>query len=77
MSSLPEPRGLIFDLEVVPPKSGQLARIMMVGALRPDSGAALELKVAGNPSPALQQLDALAEGASFVLGHNVIDHDLP
>lgn len=50
---------------------------MMVGALRPDSGAQLEMKVSGNPSLALQQLNALSEGASFVLGHNVIDHDLP
>ncbi len=49
----------------------------MVGALRPDSGAELELKVSGNPLSALQQLDALSEGASFVLGHNVIEHDLP
>ncbi|HEC5233278.1 TPA: RecQ family ATP-dependent DNA helicase, partial [Pseudomonas aeruginosa] len=77
MSPLPQPKGLIFDLEVVPPKNNQPARIMMVGALRPDLGAELELKVSGDPSPALQQLDALSDGASFVLGHNVIDHDLP
>lgn len=77
MSSLPQPKGLIFDLEVVPPKNNQPAQIIMVGALRPDSAAELELKVSGTPYPALQQLDALSEGASFVLGHNVIAHDLP
>lgn len=77
MPPLPPPQGLIFDLEVVPPKNNQLTQILMVGAFRPDSGAELELKVSGNPSSALQQLDALSEGASFVLGHNIIDHDLP
>jgi ATP-dependent DNA helicase RecQ len=77
MPTLPPPQGLIFDLEVVPPKNNQLTQIIMVGAFRPDLGAELELKVSGNPSSALQQLDALSEGASFVLGHNVIDHDLP
>ncbi|NYT60828.1 RecQ family ATP-dependent DNA helicase [Alcaligenaceae bacterium] len=77
MSSFSQHKGLVFDLEVVPPKGTQPARIMMVGALRPDSGAELELKVAGNPSLALQQLDVLSEGAGFVLGHNAIAHDLP
>src|SRR5690554_7532596 len=48
----------------------------MLGALRPDTDKELELKVK-QVVPALEQLDALAEGASFVLGHNLIAHDLP
>ena len=55
MSRLPQPKGLIFDLEVVPPKNNEPARIMIVGALQPDSGAELELRVSGNPSIALQR----------------------
>lgn len=77
MSSHFQSKGFVFDLEVVPPKGKQPATILMVGALRSDSGAELELKVAGDPSTVLQQLDKLSDGANFVLGHNVIAHDLP
>ncbi|MDH4562298.1 RecQ family ATP-dependent DNA helicase [Pseudomonas sp. BN411] len=77
MSSATQPKGLIFDLEVVPPKDGELARVKMLGALRPDLKQELELTVSRDLPSALQQLDALSEGASFVLGHNVIEHDLP
>ena len=53
----------------------------------PDAGAATGPDVHSNAGPcpnpapnlktALTQLDALANGASFVLGHNLIDFDLP
>lgn len=77
MSFVTPPNGLIFDLECVPPSEGKPARITSIGALRPDLGTELELPVAADPLPALQRLDSLSSGASFVLGHNVIKHDLP
>ncbi|NVZ65247.1 RecQ family ATP-dependent DNA helicase [Pseudomonas gingeri] len=77
MSLFTQQQGLIFDLEVEPQKGDKPDRLIMLGGLRPDTGQALELSMAGNPMPALQQLDELAAGASFVLGHNVIEHDLP
>jgi len=49
----------------------------MVGALRPDTGEELERKVDKDLPSVLDALDSLGQGASFVLGHNVIDHDLP
>ncbi len=70
-------KGVVFDLEVVPSGDDQPPRIIMLGALCPDSGAELELKISGDPVPALQKLDRLSEDASFVLGHNIIEHDLP
>jgi len=77
MASLSPPKSLIFDLEVAPGKSDQTDRIFMLGALRPDTGAELERKVEKDLAQALSALDALGQGASFVLGHNVIHHDLP
>ncbi|MBK4990662.1 RecQ family ATP-dependent DNA helicase [Pseudomonas sp. S36] len=77
MSSLSQPKALLLDLEVVPPKNHQPARITMVGALRPDTAAELELKVSTSPAAALLQVDALSAGAGYVLGHNVVEHDLP
>jgi ATP-dependent DNA helicase RecQ len=77
MASLSPPKSLIFDLEVAPGKSDQTDRIFMIGALRPDTGAELERKVEKDLAQALSALDALGQGASFVLGHNVIHHDLP
>lgn len=77
MSSSPSPSGLVFDLEVVPSDHGDTARIHMLGAWRPDLDAELEQRVQADPLPALRQLDALGAGADFVLGHNVLDHDLP
>ena len=77
MSSITQPKGLIFDLEVVPARSGGLARVTMLGALRPDVEQELELTVSADLPAVLRQLDALSDGASFVLGHNVIEHDLP
>ncbi len=69
--------GLIFDLEVIPGKDSKPDVITMVGALRPDTGAELEVKIKGDLPQALEKLDALSPGATFVLGHNIINHDLP
>ena len=77
MSLFTQLQGLIFDLEAVPPKGDKPARLTMLGGLRPDIGEELELRISGSPIPALRQLDTLSAGASFVLGHNVIGHDLP
>lgn len=77
MASPTQPKSLIFDLEVAPGKADQPDRIFMVGALRPDTGEELERKIDKDLPHVLDALDSLGQGASFVLGHNVIDHDLP
>lgn len=70
-------KALIFDLEVVPPTDSKPSKITMLGALRPDTGQELELKISRDLDSALAQMDALGQGAKYVLGHNVIAHDLP
>lgn len=77
MAQASQPKCLILDLEVVPASGGKPERIAKIGALRPDRNEALEIGVGKNPDAALRHLDAMAEGASFVLGHNLIEHDLP
>ncbi|HDQ4105115.1 TPA: RecQ family ATP-dependent DNA helicase [Pseudomonas aeruginosa] len=77
MASPYQPKSLIFDLEVAPGKTGQPDRIFMVGAMRADTSEELERKVEGDLSSILDALDDLGQGASFLLGHNVIEHDLP
>ena len=66
------PRCLCLDLEVDPGDK----RILKIGALRPDTDAFLHFKSQFDLTAALDDLDRLAAGASFVLGHNVIRHDL-
>lgn len=66
------PRCLCLDLEVDPGDK----RILKIGALRPDTNAFLHFKGHFDLAAALGELDRLAAGASFVLGHNVIRHDL-
>lgn len=69
---------LVFDLEVVPPQDTQPARIIKLGAVRPDTSRRLELNISrNNLASALIQMDQLSDGAAWVLGHNIIDHDLP
>ena len=60
-----------IDLEVAR-KDG---RIHAFGAVRADTGGSLTHS-GGNLTAALEKLDDLAEGASFVLGHNLIAFDL-
>ncbi|QLG89971.1 RecQ family ATP-dependent DNA helicase [Chitinibacter bivalviorum] len=76
--SVPNPKALIFDLEVIPGINNAPDKIIKIGALRPDINESLELKVsAKNLAAALQELDRLSVGASFVMGHNILEHDLP
>jgi ATP-dependent DNA helicase RecQ len=73
------PKALIVDLEAKPADESGAARIFMVGALRADTGLELEQKVnKANPlDRTLEQLDGMAAGASFLLGHNMLRHDWP
>lgn len=73
------PTPLLIDLEALPPDGEQPARILRVAGLRPDTGATLEAwtRTPRSLQAVLQQLDALAEGADSVVGHNLLAHDLP
>ena len=66
------PRCLSLDLEV----GVRDRRIHAFAALRPDTGGRLVYR-SGDIAGALKKLDALAEGAAFLLGHNLIAFDLP
>ena len=73
-----EPDGAIFrprcvsvDIEV-----GGDNRIHALGAVRPDTGRRL-MHSEGGLAAGLAKLDDIAEGALFVLGHNLIAFDLP
>ncbi|MCG7373993.1 RecQ family ATP-dependent DNA helicase [Pseudomonas luteola] len=72
----PKPGCLVFDLEVIPTQDGKPEQIYKLGALRADTGSTIELDVRQDPRPALEQLDVLGDGAEFVLGHNIVKHDL-
>ena len=67
-------RCLSLDLEV-----GRAdERIHALAGVRPGTGQSLVIpRMGNNPAPALARLDDLANGADFVLGHNVIGFDLP
>ena len=66
------PRCLSLDLEV----GRQDGRIGAIGAVRADTSERL-MHSGGGLAEALLKLDELADGASFVLGHNLIAFDLP
>ena len=66
------PRCLCIDLEV----GINDARIHAFAAIRGDTGASCRFS-GGDLSTALRELDQLAEGASFLLGHNIVAFDLP
>ena len=73
-SSLLLARCLSLDLEV----GVKDRRIHALAGVRADTGQSLTFSVAGGRlASALAKLDDLAEGADFVLGHNLIDFDLP
>ena len=67
-------RCLSLDLEV-----GRDDRIFKFAAVRPDTGQALVYPDdgAGGLNSALAKLDELAGDADFLLGHNLIDFDIP
>ena len=67
-------RCLSLDLEV----GVKDQRIRALAGVRPDTGQSLTISVRGNQlAAALAKLDDLADGAEFLLGHNLIDFDLP
>ena len=66
------PNCLSLDLEI----GKENNRIRAFAGLRPDTGQR-EVFSGGNLAAALARLDALAEDASYVLGHNIISFDLP
>ena len=63
---------LSLDLEV----GKENGRIHAFGAVRADTGLRMAHSGAGMAA-AIEKLDRLADGASFVLGHNLIEFDLP
>ncbi|WP_150050839.1 RecQ family ATP-dependent DNA helicase [Methylomonas rhizoryzae] len=67
-----KPRCLCLDIETARQNNLQLRE---VGAFRPDTGE--RLRISGNARDFAQRLDHIAEGAAFVLGHNVIAFDQP
>ena len=70
----PLPRSLSLDLEVG--KNDQ--RIHALAGVRPDTDVSFTyIHRRGGLPEALSRLDDLADGADFVLGHNLIDFDLP
>ena len=67
-------RCVSIDLEV----STQAGRIHAFAGERPDSGRSVVFPEQGRSlDQALADLDDLADGAGFVLGHNLIKFDLP
>ena len=67
------PKCLCLDIETA---ANDTLALHKFGAWRPDNRQSV--CVAGRQmSSALAQIDALTEGAAFVVGHNVIRHDLP
>ncbi|HYO11568.1 MAG TPA: RecQ family ATP-dependent DNA helicase [Thermoanaerobaculia bacterium] len=62
-------RCLFLDLETVED------RILKIGAVQGDR--VLERKGRFPLREALAELDRMADGAEFILGHNLLDHDLP
>lgn len=66
------PRCLSIDLEVG--KTDE--RIHQFAGIRGDTGASVTYK-AGSLMEGLSRLDALADGAAFVLGHNIVAFDIP
>ena len=64
------PRCLSVDLEV----GKEDGRIHAFGAVRGDTGHGYD---GGGSATELTRLDALADGATFLLGHNLIEFDVP
>jgi ATP-dependent DNA helicase RecQ len=67
-----QPRCVAIDLEI----NKKDGRLRQIGAMRTDSGKTL-IWSGKEPSSGLDRLDALADGAAFVLGHNILRFDLP
>ncbi len=68
-------QGVVLDLEVNPKDN----TIFKIGALYPYKNIAKEYAVNGKKAleQALREIDDLACDALFVIGHNILEHDLP
>ncbi len=64
------PRCLCIDLEV----GRKDSKIHKLAGIRPDTGQTFHFR-GGDLAAALKRLDDLAEGADFLVGHNVIEFD--
>ncbi len=76
MHDMTSPAILIFDLEIHH-DSGELIQI---GAYRSDNQRIYESPILKNPKARAEALTALAEmaqGAQYLMGHNIMAHDLP
>ena len=74
LDGLRHPHCLSVDLEV----SVRDDQIRAFAGVRPDTGRSLIFPAAGDSLPnALAKLDYLSDGADFLLGHNLIEFDLP
>ncbi|KGK42827.1 hypothetical protein LH51_04255 [Nitrincola sp. A-D6] len=74
-----KPKALVVDLETKPSNDLKSQDIFMVAGFRPDTEETLEERVT-KQQPLLtlvRQLDHMSLGASFILGHNILAHDLP
>ena len=67
------PRCLCLDIETA---ANDALALHKFAAWRPDTRQSIFLG-ASQIGAALAQIDALTEGAAFVVGHNVVRHDLP
>ncbi len=67
------PRCLCIDIETA---ANDVLEVYKFAAWRPDTLQSLTL-TGGQIGASLQRIDALTDGAAFVLGHNVVRHDLP
>ncbi len=67
------PRCLCLDIETA---ANDVLALHKFAAWRPDTQKNVVL-ASGQIGPALAQIDALTEGAAFVVGHNIVRHDLP
>jgi ATP-dependent DNA helicase RecQ len=68
------PKCLSLDIET---SATDVLDIRKLAAWRPDTGKQLSLGDIGKAGNVAEALDALTEGAAFVLGHNLLRHDLP
>ena len=71
-TKISSPSCLSLDLEVGKKNN----RIHAFAAVRPDTGELPPFR-GGNLRAELKKLDDFADGASFLLGHNLINFDLP
>ena len=68
------PKCLSIDIET---SVGEQVEIRKLAAWRPDTGAELSVGNIAAENDLFAKLDALTDGASFILGHNILRHDLP